>query len=92
MKNLFQCMTIVTVALIALTTSPAIAVGPRGGAGPGVASEWDCASACTDCESSCGKHPAGVARADCVRACGANAARCCVGYGKKPPGADCYCQ
>jgi hypothetical protein len=28
----------------------------------------------------------------CVRACESSAARCCSGYGKKPPGSDCYCQ
>jgi hypothetical protein len=27
-----------------------------------------------------------------VHACAAAAAKCCAGYGKKPPSTDCYCR
>ncbi len=56
------------------------------------ASAWDCASACNDCEGDCNSRPAGNLRNDCVHACASTAAKCCAGYGKKPPTSDCYCR
>jgi hypothetical protein len=87
-KGLFQAIAVAAVALVSVGAKSAT-IDPGG---PAPESAWDCASACNDCESDCGRAPAGNARDACVRACTSSAARCCSGYGKKPPGADCYCR
>jgi hypothetical protein len=91
LKTLFQAIVVTSIALASATAANARSEQTSATeATP--ASIWDCATACNDCESDCGRVPAGGARVGCVHACESSAARCCSGYGKKPPGSDCYCQ
>jgi hypothetical protein len=92
----FQAIVIGGVALVgAAAAQPASAASRAGDVsddGFAPASAWDCANACNDCEGDCNSRPAGNIRQDCVHACAATAAKCCAGYGKKPPSTDCYCR
>ena len=92
-KRLFQAIVLVAMGLVSLSASSAPRPGGEGDPGRfGPQSAWDCANACNDCQGDCGRMPAGAARAGCEKACTSSAARCCSGYGKKPPSTDCYCQ
>jgi hypothetical protein len=82
----------IAIAAVALSSATGAVASPADRAEGAPQSAWDCASACNDCESDCARMPAGAPRAGCVRTCESSAARCCTGYGKKPPGTDCYCQ
>jgi hypothetical protein len=91
-KALFQAIVVAAVALVSVGGQARANGATSDREGPAPQSAWDCASACNDCESDCGRAPAGNPREACVRGCASSAARCCSGYGKKPPGADCYCR
>jgi hypothetical protein len=94
LRATFGVVGIAGVALLASATRGASAFdsGASRPASGVPASEWDCANACNDCVGTCGSRPAGPPRSDCQRACASRTAGCCAGYGKRPPGADCYCQ
>jgi hypothetical protein len=94
LSKVFQAIVIGVVALMGAAAAQPAAAASRAGADDGFApaSAWDCASACNDCEGDCNSRPAGNLRQDCVHACTSAAAKCCAGYGKKPPSTDCYCR
>jgi hypothetical protein len=95
LSKLFPAIVIVGVALVGgAVAQPASAASRMGNVLGDVApaSAWDCANACNDCQGDCNSRPAGNVRQDCVHACTAAAAKCCAGYGKKPPSTDCYCR
>ena len=97
LSKVFQAIVIGFVALMGAAAAQPASAASRAGTdvtddGFAPASAWDCASACNDCEGDCNARPAGNIRQDCVHACAAAAAKCCAGYGKKPPSTDCYCR
>jgi hypothetical protein len=90
LRRTFQVLFFCVVAVTGATSRAS--AGPVTPTDDVPASAWDCASACNDCEGDCNSRPAGNIRNDCVHACTSAAAKCCAGYGKKPPTNDCYCR